>query len=128
MNGVIQKGDASAQYAAKNFGDDQTKRGGHRPAKNGGAQRGTSMAGMIMSVELASMAVFVIVSGPTHALHSTYSRKTAQPSEALIRQFDTALAEWIDALASGCDHETSFLFHVRWRGKSLFTGDLRSRR
>jgi hypothetical protein len=52
-----------------------------------------SMAGVIMSVELASVAVvvFVVVSRPTHALHSTYSGKTAQPLEALIRQFDTAL-------------------------------------
>jgi len=93
VNGVIQKGDASAEYAAKNFSDDQTKGGGHGPAKNGGTQRGMSMAGMIMSVELASVAVavFVVVSGPTHALHSTCSRKPAQPSEALIRQFDTAL-------------------------------------
>jgi hypothetical protein len=51
------------------------------------------MAGVIMSVELASVAVvvFVVVSRPTHALHSTYSGKTAQPLEALIRQFDTAL-------------------------------------
>jgi hypothetical protein len=30
------------------------------------------------------------------------------PSPALIGQFDTAPRELIDALASGCDHETSF--------------------
>jgi hypothetical protein len=34
VNGVIQKGDASTEYAAKNFGDNQTKGGGHGPGKN----------------------------------------------------------------------------------------------
>src|SRR5216684_1439650 len=44
----------------------------------------------------------------------------------LLGSLTRPLAEWIDALASGCDHETSFPIHVRWRGKNLFTGDLRS--
>ena len=70
--------------------------------------------------------MFVAVGVSAHRVYSTCPRGAPQPSPALIGQFDTAPCELIDALAGGCDHETSFPLRASWRPTSLHTGVLRA--
>ena len=46
VNGVVEQGDAVAEDAPENFGDDQAEGGGHGPAEDGGLERRVIVAGV----------------------------------------------------------------------------------
>src|SRR5260370_6378686 len=58
------------------------------------------------SVYVARLRVMVMA---VHPYYSTCSHNGAQPSGALIGQFDTSRRDFIDAPSSGCHHQVSFL-------------------
>jgi hypothetical protein len=97
MHGVIQQSDAAAGDAAENFHDDKAERGDHSPTEHSGTQHRMRVTRMtvIVTVQMAAhLRALVVARHPfmklaAHRYHSTCSVNAAQPSAALIRQFDT---------------------------------------
>jgi len=83
---------------------------------------------LMVRVNVALIMVRIVAVGMcAHRIYCTCPGGAPQPCRALIGQFDTAPRELIDALAGGCDHETSFPLRACWRGGSIPTGVVRSR-
>src|SRR5260370_32421290 len=77
-NGVVQKGDAGAEDAAEDFRHNQTKSGGHGPAKNRGAKRWVSVAGMAVARGLRMTDVIMVVGMRGHPPYYTRTITTVQ--------------------------------------------------
>src|SRR5215472_1527804 len=102
MYGIVKQRDATAKNAAEHFGDDETEREYHGPAENGRLQRGVSMAcmrvrmagvvGVVRMSVLMCMIGAVAVRVRRHVPILRAQAAPTQPSDSLIRQFDTAFA------------------------------------
>src|SRR5260370_12743190 len=90
-NGVVQKGDAGAEDAAEDFRHNQTKSGGHGPAKNRGAKRWVSVAGMAVARGMRMTGVTMVVGMSGHPPYSTRTMAAVQPFPLLIMQAYTLL-------------------------------------
>ena len=109
MDGVIQKSDGSAEYAAQDFRSNQAKRSDHGPAKHSGPQRSVRVAMMFVAVMFVStmivtrmivrmvhvaimVAVLFILRMLVHSLHFTRLRGASLSPLPLSGKFDTSPA------------------------------------
>jgi hypothetical protein len=86
---------------------------------------GVRMTGVAVVV---AMVVFLIgdVGMRAHVPILPAQRRVRSLRACLVGSLTRPPREWIDALADGCDHETSFTFCACWRGASLCTGVVRA--